>query len=277
MILDLSRMTALLFVPAQRPDRYEKALAASPEGIVIDLEDAVPASEKDSARRAAAAFLRQDGRAVPVLVRLNPIGTRPGLDDLAALADGVLPADGILLAKVEAARDIEVARAHGGARPILAAIETATGIEAAARIARTLRAGDALGFGGADLAADLGCAFDWEPLFSARCALVQAAAIGRVGVFDVPHLDIADKAALQSETERVKALGYTGKLAIHPAQVETIRRVFRPSAAEIDKARRIVAALEAADGGAAQLDGKMIDLPVAIAASRTLALAGAGS
>jgi citrate lyase beta subunit len=244
---------------------------------VIDLEDAVPAGEKESARRSAATFLRQGGRTVPALVRLNPIGTRPGLDDLAALADGALPADGILLAKVEAARDIEIARAHDRARPILAAIETAIGIAAAARIARALRAGDGLGFGGADLAADLGCAFGWEPLFPARCALVQAAAIGCVSLFDVPHLDIADKAALQDETERVKALGFTGKLAIHPAQVETIRRVFRPSGADIDKARRIVAALEAADGGAAQLDGKMIDLPVATAARRILALAGAGS
>jgi citrate lyase beta subunit len=277
MILDLSRTTTLLFVPGHRPDRYEKALAASPEGIVIDLEDAVPASEKEAARRATAAFLQQDGRTVPTLVRLNPIGTRPGLDDLAALADGALAADGILIAKVEAGRDIEIARAHGDERPILAAIETATGIEAAARIARTLKRGDALGFGGADLAADLGCAFGWEPLFSARCTLVQAAAIGRVSVFDVPHLEIADTAALQSETERARNLGFTGKLAIHPAQVETIRRVFRPSAADIDKARRIVAAIEAADGGAAQLDGKMIDLPVAIAARRTLALAGTGS
>jgi citrate lyase beta subunit len=274
MSLDLSRTTSLLFVPGHRPDRYGKALAASPDGIVIDLEDAVPAAEKNAARQAAAAFLKETGRTAPILLRLNPIGTRPGLDDLAALADGLFAADGILLAKVEAPRDIEIVRAHDDANPILAAIETATGLEAAPEIARALRTGDALGFGGADLAADLGCAFGWEPLFSARCALVRAAAIGRVGLFDVPHLDIADKPALESETGRVKALGFTGKLAIHPGQIETIRRVFQPSPADIDRARRIIAALEAASGGAAQLDGKMIDLPVAIAARRTLALAG---
>lgn len=274
MSIDFTRATALLFVPGHRPDRFGKAAAASPSGIVIDLEDAVPPAQKADARVAAAAYLGTAGRDTPVAVRLNPISTRPGLDDLAMLADGLLDADGILLAKVETARDIELTRVHAPAMPILAAIETAVGIGAVADIARALGPVDALGFGGADLAADLGCAFAWEPLFSARCALVAAAAIGRVGLFDVPHLDIADAAALRAETERVRAMGFTGKLAIHPAQVATIRDVFQPHDDEISRARRVVAALESANGGAAQLDGKMIDLPVAIAARRTLALAG---
>lgn len=272
MSIDFSRTTALLFVPGHRPDRFEKAAVASPGGVIIDLEDAVPPAQKNQARAEIKSFLAKAKHSAPLAVRLNPISTRPGLDDLAALADGNIPCDGILLAKVESARDIELVRAHAPAMPILAAVETALGIHCASDIARALRPSDALGFGGADLAADLGCAFSWEPLFPARGALVQAAAIGRVGLFDVPLLDVADTAALRIETERVKALGFTGKLAIHPAQVPTIHSVFKPGAAEIERARRIVAALEAADGGAAQLDGKMIDLPVALSARRTLAL-----
>ena len=97
------------------------------------------------------------------------------------------------------------------------------------------------------------------------------AARRRVGTFDVPHLDIADTAALAEETRRVRALGFTGKIAIHPAQVATIRDAFRPSVQEVERARRIVAALDAAGGGAASVDGRMIDAPVAIAARRTLA------
>jgi (S)-citramalyl-CoA lyase len=272
MSIDFSRTAALLFVPGHRPDRFEKAEAASPGGVIIDLEDAVPPAQKNQARSEVMRFLARAKRSAPLAVRLNPISTRPGLDDLAALADGNISCDGILLAKVESARDVELVRAHAPDMPILAAIETVVGIHCAPDIARVLRPSDALGFGGADLAADLGCAFSWEPLFAARGALVQAAAIGRVGLFDVPLLDVADTAALRIETERVKALGFTGKLAIHPAQVPTIHSVFKPGAAEIERARRIVAALEAADGGAAQLDGKMIDLPVALSARRTLAL-----
>jgi (S)-citramalyl-CoA lyase len=150
-------------------------------------------------------------------------------------------------------------------------IETARGIVAAASIARALQPNDALGFGGADLAADLGALFAWEPLFAARCGVITAAASVGAAVFDVPYLDIADADGLRTETQRVRALGFTGKLAIHPAQVATIVEAFLPDTGEIERARRVVAALEAAGGEAALLDGRMIDLPVAVSARRTLA------
>ncbi len=273
----LSSASCLLFVPGHRQDRFDKAAAASPEGIIIDLEDAVPQSEKDNARRAACDYAARaaiSADAPAVYVRINPLGTRASLDDLAALADGRLAPTGLFLAKVESSRDIEIVRAHDpSGSPLLVAIETARGIAGAADIASALGAGDALGFGGADLAADLGAAFEWEALYSSRAELVRAAATARVGVFDVPHLDIADAAALRTETLRVRAMGFTGKLAIHPVQVVPILNAFLPSDAEFAQAQRIVAALEAANGGAAQLDGKMIDLPVAVAARRLIARA----
>jgi citrate lyase beta subunit len=272
--IDLSAVTCLLFVPGNRPDRFAKARAASPEGIVIDLEDAVTPSDKDEARLAACAFLREAGEGPPALVRLNPLGSRPALDDLAAVADGALPAAGIVLAKVEHERDVGIVRdLDAAALPLLCAIETAVGIDNARAIAGAMRPQDALGFGGADLAADLGCEFCWEPLLAARSALVRAAASARIGVFDVPFLDIRDTAALIAETRRVRALGFTGKLAIHPAQVPSVREAFRPTPEEVERARRIVEALDAAGGGAAQLDGRMIDAPVAAAARRTLTIA----
>lgn len=274
----LSTAPCLLFVPGNRSDWFDKAAAASPEGIVIDLEDAVPQSDKDTARRAACDYTARAANtadAPAVYVRLNPLGTRASLDDLAALGDGRLAPTGLFLAKVESPRDIEIVRAHDPvARPMLVAIETARGIAQAVEIAAALGAGDALGFGGADLAADLGAAFEWEALYSSRAALVRAAATARVGVFDVPHLDLADVAALRAETLRVRAMGFTGKLAIHPSQVAPILHAFLPSEAELAQAKRIISALEAAGGGVAQLDGKMIDLPVAIAARRIVARAG---
>jgi (S)-citramalyl-CoA lyase len=273
---DLGEISCLLFVPGHRPDRFDKARAACPDGIVIDLEDAVPASEKDTARRAAACYMAEASVGPPVILRLNALGTRAALDDFAALADGVLAPDGLLLAKVESPREIELARTYDPVgRPLLAAIETAAGIEAAPAIARNLHRGDALGFGGADLAADLGAVFAWEPLYAARCALVRAAAAARIAVFDVPYLDIGDSAGIAAESRRVRALGFTGKLAIHPAQIEPIRSAFLPTPEEVEQAGRIVAALEEAHGGAAQLDGKMIDVPVVITARRILARAAA--
>ncbi len=270
--LVLSDLSCVLFVPGHRPDRFDKARAASPDGIVIDLEDAVPLAEKDAARAVAADYAAGAGHGPIVLVRLNPLGTRAALDDLAAVADGRLAPAGILLAKVETPRDIEIVRDYSGALPLLAAVETARGLDAAPEIAAALRPGEALGFGGADFAADTGAAFAWEPLYAARTALV-AAARRRVGVFDVPRLDINDTTALVDETRRVRALGFTGKIAIHPAQVATIRAAFQPTADEIDRARRIVVALDAAGGGAAAIDGRMIDAPVAIDARRTLSRA----
>lgn len=272
--LNLSVASCLLFVPGHRPDRYDKARAASPDGVIIDLEDSVPPAEKDAARAYAGEDLRAGPRAVASLVRINALGTEAALDDLAALVRGGLRLDGIFLSKVEDPRDIEIARAYlPPGLPILAALETARGIAAASGIAARLGPGDALGFGGADLAADLGAAFAWEPLFAARAAIVAAAATARLPVFDVPCLALDDADALRDETRRVRALGFTAKLAIHPAQVAPIRAIFTPGADEVAEARRIVAALDAAAGGVARLDGRMIDAPVAQSARRTLARA----
>src|SRR5690606_1230157 len=149
---------------------------------------------------------------------------------------------------------------------LLGTIETAAGIANARDVAAALRPGDALGFGGADLAADLGCAFSFEPLLAARSALVLAAAGSGLGIFDVPWLDVRDEDGLSAEAQRVRSLGFTGKLAIHPVQVAAVQAAFRPSTAEVERARRIVAALDAAGGGVALLDGRMIDAPVATAA-----------
>jgi (S)-citramalyl-CoA lyase len=128
--------------------------------------------------------------------------------------------------------------------------------------------------GGADLAADLGAALDWEPLLYARSRLVHAAATTGIAVIDVPHLDLDDKAALREETHRVRNLGFTGKLAIHPDQVAIINECFLPSAAEVAQARRVVALFAAHPGVAAlALDGRMLDLPHLRQAENTLARA----
>ena len=109
----------------------------------------------------------------------------------------------------------------------------------------------------------------------ARARLANAAAAAGILMIDVPYLDIADEAGLAAETRRVRALGLHARAAIHPKQIAAIHDAFRPDAEEIAQARRVVAAFESGDGGAALLDGKLIERPVILAARRTLVLADA--
>ena len=135
----------------------------------------------------------------------------------------------------------------------------------------------ALAFGGADLAADLNAVLAWEPMLFARSRIVQACATASIAAWDVPFLDIHDVGGLAHETEAAKALGYVCKLAIHPGQIGAINAVFTPSATQVARAQRIVAAFEQVGGGACQVDGRMVDAPVVKAARRIVMLAGHAS
>jgi citrate lyase beta subunit len=129
----------------------------------------------------------------------------------------------------------------------------------------------ALVFGGADLAADLGATMAWESLLYARARLVQAAATAGRAVLDVPYLDLDRDDGLAGEIGAVQRLGFTGKLAIHPKHVPPINAAFTPTAAAIVHSERIIAAAQAAGGGVCVVDGRMIDAPVVRTAERTLA------
>ena len=272
---DLTLARSLLFVPGDRPERFPKALAAGPDGIIVDLEDAVALPAKDGARSEAARFLAGSETQGRCGLRINPITTRAGLDDLAALADGRLTADFLVLPKVDSPRDVEIVLNHlPGAPPLVATVESAIGLACAPDTVRLLRKGDALGFGGADFSADIGAVLAWEPLLVARSLMVQAAALVHCPVVDVPFIDVKDNAGLEAEAQAVKRMGFTGKLAIHPGQVAGINAAFTPTAAEIDRAKRIVEAAKTAKG-AFTVDGKMVDKPIIEQAERILRLTGA--
>jgi citrate lyase beta subunit len=209
-------------------------------------------------------------------VRANGLRTLAGLRDVVALAESGHAPDHLVIPKAESADELALldavlagAAAHVRFLPL---VETARGLAAAETLAAHPRVAG-LVFGGADLAADLGAEMAWEPLLFARSRLVQAAATAGIAVVDVPWLALDDAAGLRDETARARRLGFTGKLAIHPAQVETINAAYVPAAAELERARRIVAAVEAAGGGAVAVDGKMVDDPVVRSAVRTIALA----
>jgi (S)-citramalyl-CoA lyase len=272
---DLSLVRSLLFTPADKPDRFLKAFSVGADGAVLDLEDGVGLPNKEIARRAALEFFAVPPPAPDGFVwapRLNHVSTADGLHDLLAFRDAANRPAVVMLPKTESASEVEITVRHLGAPRIIALLESGRGLSAAEAIAAHPSV-EALGFGGADLAADLGATMGWEQMLLARSRVVQAAATAGIGAFDVPFLDIHDAEGLRKETEAAKALGYSCKLAIHPAQIVGINAVFTPAPDQLARARRIVAAFEQAKGGACQVDGKMVDVPVVKSARRTVALA----
>ncbi len=270
-----------------------KASGLPADEVVIDLEDAVAAQAKDEARAVVVSALASgqlDG--CTVAVRVNGLGTPWCHQDVIALADG--PAAGavttLVVPKVQAPEDIAwVARLLDGigtdARDIglQALIETAAGLRRAGEIGQASPRLEALILGYADLRASLGRPADaaesperWG--FAQEAVLVAARAAGLQAI-DGPHLRVDDAAGLQAWAAHVRALGYDGKWAIHPSQLDTLNVTFSPTPGEIERARSIVAALGVAEAdagrGAVMLAGEMIDEALRKQALQVLARAGA--
>lgn len=266
-----SILRSLLFVPGSRPERFEKALGAGADLVCIDLEDAVLPDDKDSARDAVLACVQK----TPTLcVRINPVGTQTGEKDLKAFANAPIAPDVVMLAKCESAEDVQQAQrviGKGNTR-FIPLIETLEGLENAYQIASASEQVEHIMFGAADMAAELRCEFSYQPLLFVRSQLVIAAAKANVGLIDVPYVDIKNEAALVDETNQVKALGFSGKAAIHPCQINVIHQAFMPSAEQVAYAQQVMAAVDGPDAGVVVVNNKMVDRPIILACQRTLTL-----
>jgi citrate lyase beta subunit len=270
----------LLFVPGTRPDRFAKALAAGPDMVTVDLEDAVIPAHKDEARaRSMPLFEGAQTDRIERLVRINGVRTPFGLKDLLAIVEHPTPPDGVMLPKVESADEVRIVGAllQRAARPVglHVIIESNAGLDQARAIAAACRSIRSLLFGAVDMAAELGSALDFTSLLYARSRVVHAAASCGLDAIDVPYLDLDDEAGLALECRLVRDLGFTGKAAIHPRQLGPINAAFTPDAARIAHARKVIAAFEAAKDGLVVVEGKLIELPVVRSARRTLAIAAA--
>ncbi|MEU6788986.1 CoA ester lyase [Nonomuraea angiospora] len=261
-----------LYVPGDRPERFDKAVASGADVVIIDLEDAVVPARKDEARANAVAYLRARGDAegeTRVHVRVNDLATGRGLADLEAVGE---LADAVRLPKVES---VAVLDAVGGA-PAYALLESAAGIVAAREIAAHPKvAGVALGE--QDLAAELAIT-DERAMDHLRLQVVLAAAAA--GLPPVPmavYPNVKDEAGLLASCLAGRGLGMFGRTAIHPRQIPVIRRAFRPSEEETARAAEIVEAAEQAEraglGAVALPDGRFVDAPIVARARRTVALA----
>ena len=270
---------SLIFAPADRPELFPKALASGADQVCLELEDGVPRRKAEARANALARFAAPAPKAgAELLLRINSPRCAEGLRDLAAICESPAPPPALMAPKVESPEDARMLDElfsdgpHAEIRFHIV-IETCRALEAAHEIARASPRVDSLAFGALDMAAELRVEAEWEPLLYARQRLVAAAAGAGVDLLDAPSLDLADEAGLAAAARRARALGFTGKAAIHPRQVAPINAAFRPGAGEVARARAAIAAAEAADGGLAVVDGKLIEPPVLRAARRIAAVA----
>ena len=276
-------LRSVLFAPASRPDLMLKLPRARPDAAVLDLEDAVPATPeaKAAARRALAETWPELRAAAPdlrVFVRVNPLHSPFFAADLESLTPDL---SGVMLPKLERAGDVRSAlealrgRGRGLSLPLFAGLETGAGVWNAREILDFPEVRWAY-FGAEDYTADLGglrTPGGLEVLY-ARSQVALAARLSGTLALDIVVTALGDPAAFLADAEQGRALGYSGKLCIHPAQVPLAAQVFGASEAEIGRAQRLLAAAEEAEArgqGAFSFEGQMIDEPLLVRARALLA------
>jgi citrate lyase subunit beta/citryl-CoA lyase/(S)-citramalyl-CoA lyase len=259
-----------LFVPGNRPDRFEKACQTKADLVCIDLEDAVGVAEKSSAREEALNWLATTQHK-HVGVRINPVETEFGKEDISALIESDLTLPFVMIPKLDSADQVkrlnDVLPDRLG--DFFAIIETAKGLVNCHKIYKQPRVKLSI-YGAIDYAGDVGCDLSWETHLYARSRLIAYATAHDVTLFDTPHTDVRNIADCEASTRRAKTLGIFARSAIHPAQIAAIHKALKPSEAEVAHAKRVIDAFEEAKGNVALLDGKMIEEPMVKAARRIL-------
>jgi citrate lyase subunit beta/citryl-CoA lyase len=267
------KLRSLLFVPCDRPERMVKAQQSQADGVILDLEDSVAPERKVAARASLASFLAHEERLKPTFVRINPLASGLTLADLAVLVEH--RPDGLILPKACGRRSIDQLDALLDELglpdiPILPiATETPTAMFELGTYQEVAHRLVGLTWGAEDLSAAMGATAAREadgqftaPYQVARSLALFAAHAAGVIAIETVHPDFRDIDNLARVAKRAARDGFSGMLAIHPAQLETINAAFSPSEAEMTRARAIVAAFAAhPQAGALSLDGEMIDAP----------------
>jgi len=279
----------MLFVPGNAPKMLEKIPGLAPGSFILDLEDSVPPTQKEQARRMVGELIRSAVGDFELHVRINDLASSYAADDLAAVMGENLA--GIVVPKVESPHDLERVNAlidefashherNGRDIGVMATIETAQGLHRVHEIAAVGGHLERLGFGSGDFALDLG--LDWpsdegtpEIMLWAKSQLVLAS---RVAGLDQPHdgsfTNYRDLEGLRNEARQSRRLGFGGKHVIHPSQIAVVDEIFRPSERQIERAKQLVAAFEEAErsgSGAIGVDGELVDYAIIKRARHILA------
>lgn len=284
----MALLRSLLFVPGNKENMLEKALTFRPDALIPDMEDSVPTAEKAKARAVIKSFLpKLAASGVPVIPRVNSLDTEWIEADLAAVVGPNI--HGISVGKVDVPDDIAAisdliteleknAGVETGSLRLIPWLESAKAIVHCYEICSSSPRIIGVAFGGEDFTHDMGIERleDESEVAFPRNVLCIAARAANIAALDTPYFRFKDEDGLRANIELAKQTGFKGKFAIHPAQIEAINAGFSPSEAEIEHARRIVAAFEEAERrgrGSTSLDGKVIDVPVVKRARAVLASA----
>ena len=268
-------LRTVLFTPGNNVKMIRKAGTLAADALILDLEDAVPMSDKETARTLVRDSIAElSAKGLDLIVRVNALSTGLAGQDLEWVAQEGLV--GIVLPKVESrddvlafARLIDQQEKKKGKEPgsllLIPILETAKGVLNAYEVSMASQRIIAICFGALDYARDMGVTLSREgtELLYARSRLAISARAAGVQAIDTPWIDIADEEGLVREAEMARRLGFRGKLLIHPGQIEPVNRVFSPSQPEVEYATEVVAAFQASNArgvGAISLEGKMIDI-----------------
>ena len=279
-------LRSLIFVPGNRPNMLERALGFNADVTMVDLEDSVPPGEKINAREVAREWvprLRSEGHRV--MVRVNSLETGLTRDELEALVSPDLA--GISLGKAETPQELQdadqiisalepAAGVEPGQIKLIPWIENAPAVMAPYQMATASSRIIAIAFGAEDYTNDIGIqrTDTGEEVYYARAQTAVAAHAARIACLDSPFVGFRDPEGLREDCRNIRQLGYTGKFAIHPAQIDIINESFTPTGEEVAYAKKVVDAFREAESngrGSADLDGRMIDVPVFKRAENLLA------
>ena len=284
-------MRSLLFVPADGGSKLDKAMASGADAVIIDLEDSIAPERKQNARAAALEFLQAQHTTKQrprLLVRINGLDTGMTDADLAAIVPG--RPDAIVFPKAEGgasvvhldakltAQEALAGLPEGSIKILAQAVESAAGLFAAGTFRDVSRRLIGMTWGPEDLSAELRAEANrdehgmlTEPYRLARNICLYGAAVAKLPAIETVYVDFRNSEGLRRDTNDARRDGFSGRLAIHPAQVPVINAVFTPSAEQIAKAKMVVAAFAAQPGaGAVGIDGKMFDRPHLVRAQRLL-------
>jgi citrate lyase subunit beta / citryl-CoA lyase len=271
---------SVLCTPASDPHRFTKCHGSGADIRLVDLEDSVAPAEKDKARLRAEEFLSHPAAEWRrCAIRINALTEPDGLRDLLAIREYAVKPAIVLIPKVESPRDIEtVARVLGDTCPdtdLHAVVETPRGLRNVDAIPLAEARLRAVIFGSADYSFDIGSELAWEPLAYARARLVNSARSAGVEPIDAPTFALGSASVVHQEAVAARAMGFGGKIAIHPDQVPVLNEAFSPSPELLARARRVVGGARASADGVTVVDGVMAGAPFFNASRRLLEEFGA--
>lgn len=261
----LKHIRSLLFTSVMNVESLKQLKRYDADVYILDLEDAVREEDKDIAREKMIALLSKRSNCYTA-IRLNPIETLEGIKDLEAILENNLDINIIVPAKVRTKEEIiylrHVLKHYKKDFKLFPLIETADAINHIFEIAEAIPEDGALVFGSADLSAELGCEITWENFLTVRSEIILAASLKNLRAIDAPFFTLgSSESELLEECQRAKSLGFTGKLAVHPNQIETINDAFTLSAEEIKKYNAIINAVKDSRINIAKLSTEMIGPP----------------